>query len=215
MLYSSACSFHIAFVSVSISCCIRQLVHFILYSSAFFIWYRIRQHFSFYIEFASMSISHCTRQHVPSGFDAFFRNSAWRKIWVSYILIPCSLLWITLTVESFILRLSCKKEADFSISHKNYALTGSVIGKYTVPHLGKCVEECMANHGCKSMNYKASGGENNCELNSKIRQNSKADQYAERPGWMYISTDYSKFKVISFYLLVTSNLSVKNPSKPQ
>eukprot|EP00794_Sanderia_malayensis_P007738 gene7738-8578_t len=110
------------------------------------------------------------------------------------LILSTSLLFTTVVVDCFILRLSCKKEADFIIAKENHALTNSVIANATVASSGECVKECVINRGCKSINYKKSG-ENNCELNSKIRDNSTMQHFKERKGWTYASTDYTDLKV--------------------
>ena len=62
----------------------------------------------------------------------------------------------------------------------------------------------MVNDLCKSMNYMQQG-ENNCELNSNIKQTANQDDFQPKAGWVYYATDYTS-KMVNI-LLLFDNLS--------
>ncbi len=101
---------------------------------------------------------------------------------------------LCLRVESWIIRLTCKTEADFSIGIENFKLTNSLITQISTRDQQECVVECVRHEKCKSFNYKIEGVDENCELNGNIKENAE-DNFKAETGWIYFSTNYNTTKV--------------------
>ena len=107
-----------------------------------------------------------------------------------------------------ILRLPCKIEASFDVSAKDRALTNNVIKSYTVKNLQQCFDKCTDDHNdCKSVNHKQLGS-HNCQLNNKIKEETKTSNFVIKEYWTYYSTNYST-KYVRCTLL-DSSLFYKN-----
>ena len=100
-----------------------------------------------------------------------------------------SLFGLLFMVESWILRLPCKTEANFKIKVKDYSLANNIIHARSVPSVAQCFAECEKNNLCKSVNYKETGSEN-CELNNKIKEKADASNFIIRLQWTYYATSY-------------------------
>ena len=90
-----------------------------------------------------------------------------------------------------ILRLPCKKFADFRAIQKNHALEdGWVIRTIENTNLHDCRFECLRNRKCKSFNFRNDGSA--CELNSQSAEDQQDDVITvPRAGWTYHSTIYN------------------------
>lgn len=89
-----------------------------------------------------------------------------------------------------ILRLPCKRFADFRAVQKNHALEdGWVIRTIENTNVRKCQSECLKNNKCKSFNSYNDGSA--CELNSRSANDVQDDvKTVPRSGWTYHSTSY-------------------------
>ena len=92
-------------------------------------------------------------------------------------------------VESWILRLPCKTEANFKIKVKDYSLANNIIDALSATSVAQCFADCENNQLCKSINYKETGS-NNCELNNKIKEKVDASNFISRNQWTYYTTSY-------------------------
>eukprot|EP00794_Sanderia_malayensis_P017948 gene17948-19738_t len=110
-----------------------------------------------------------------------------------------------LTVDCWILRLPCKKEADFNVAIMNFKLQNNIITKFTRSDYTACVLECIKNYNCMSLNYKLAGGKDNCELNGSTIEKEKMKVTASsHNGWLYYSTDYNTTKIGSMCKKINS-----------
>lgn len=100
-----------------------------------------------------------------------------------------SLFGLLFVVESWILHLPCKTEANFKIKVKDYALTNSIIHARSVTSAVQCFEECENNNLCKSVNYRETGN-SNCELNNETKERVAASNFIIRSDWTYYATRY-------------------------
>jgi len=111
------------------------------------------------------------------------------------------LCFISLTIwhsRCRILRLPCKIEASFDVSHTDRALINNVITSYTVNNVQQCRDKCTDDHNdCKSVNHKKLGSDN-CQLNSRIKEETKASDFVMKEYWTYYSTNYSTRYVGSY-----------------
>eukprot|EP00794_Sanderia_malayensis_P017947 gene17947-19737_t len=111
------------------------------------------------------------------------------------LLVATSVMVSCLTVDCWILRLPCKKEADFNVAIMNFKLQNNIITKFTRSDYTACVLECIKNYNCMSLNYKLAGGKDNCELNGSTIEKEKMKVTANsHNGWLYYSTDYNTTK---------------------
>ncbi len=103
-----------------------------------------------------------------------------------------------LGIESWIIRLACKHEADFTTVVNDFKLTNNLIGGITTNDQQGCIIECVRNNRCKSFNYqKRQTAENqNCELNGDIKENAE-ESFEQKAGWVYMATNYNTTKVES------------------
>ena len=101
-------------------------------------------------------------------------------------------------IHSEILRLDCKRFANFSVSKLDVALQGSLITTLLFKSDKECSFACMMDFQCKSYN-KENEGNKRCELNHKttedLRDNARLEK---RPGWTFMSTDYNDPLVRNF-----------------
>ena len=90
-----------------------------------------------------------------------------------------------------IIRLPCKKFADFRAIQKNHALEdGWVIRSIDNTNVHECQSECLKNERCKSFNSFNDGTA--CELNSRSADDAKDGVITvPRSGWTYHSTLYN------------------------
>ena len=90
-----------------------------------------------------------------------------------------------------IIRLPCKMEASFDVSATDRALINNVITSYTVTTVQQCFDKCTDDHNdCKSVNHKQLGSDN-CQLNSKIKEEINASDFVVKDYWTYYSTNCS------------------------
>ena len=93
-------------------------------------------------------------------------------------------------IHTEVLRLECKRFANFSISKHNVALHGSLITTLLFKSNDECSSACMMNFHCKSYN-KENEGKKRCELNHKTTEDREDNaRLGKRPGWTFVSTDY-------------------------
>eukprot|EP00794_Sanderia_malayensis_P017954 gene17954-19749_t len=117
---------------------------------------------------------------------------------LKFLLVATSVMVSCLTVDCWILRLPCKKEADFNVAIMNFKLQNNIITKFTRSDYTACVLECIKNYNCMSLNYKLAGGKDNCELNGSTVEKEKMKITANsHNGWLYYSTDYNTTKDIA------------------
>ena len=115
---------------------------------------------------------------------------------------PSFLCCIALTINGEILRLQCKRYANFSIVKHDAALQGSVIATFLFTTENECKSKCLMNLQCKSYN-KETNGDMKCELNDKTTEDWKDYvTVSRRLGWTFRSTNYS-FPQVRLALKVT------------
>lgn len=77
--------------------------------------------------------------------------------------------------EVTIHRSACRRDTLFKRVDANHKLSGSGnVVLRTAPALSYCVRDCLQLQRCLSVNYKYTGGENNCELLDLGKSNSTA-----------------------------------------
>ena len=97
-----------------------------------------------------------------------------------------------------ILRLECKRFANFSVSKPDVALQGSLITTLLFKSDKECSRACMMDFRCKSYNTENEGSKR-CELNYKTTEDPRDHAgLEERPGWTFMSTDYNDPLVRNF-----------------
>ena len=96
-----------------------------------------------------------------------------------------------------IIRLPCEVEGVFDVVVKNHVLINNKIESYTVIDAQQCFEKCINDHSdCKSVNHRQFGS-NNCQLNSKIKEETNGSNFIIMDQWTYYSTNYSERNVSS------------------
>ena len=111
---------------------------------------------------------------------------------MSFVIFSCFLLCRTGT--SFILRLPCKSESDFQVKVVGRRLANHMIAQVTAKSVNECYQKCEDQDGCKSVNYRGTGGEN-CQLNKKFRETAEGSDFEVSDGWEYHATSYNTTNV--------------------
>ena len=113
-------------------------------------------------------------------------------------------------INTEILRLQCKRFADFTINVNDATLQGSLITTLLFRSDDECRFACMMDVQCKSYNKEIKGDER-CELNRKTTE-IKEDEatLVRRPGWIFKSTNYSDPLVRRLIACTTLKQSDKN-----
>ena len=108
------------------------------------------------------------------------------------IIISLPRLWCTAFLTTLscgsILRLPCKKYADFKVIFKDKRLTGNVLASFYGLQDTQCMVKCVENEKCRSYNINVKDG--TCEVNGKASADNGAILKTD-PDWVYKSTDYS------------------------
>ena len=94
----------------------------------------------------------------------------------------------------WILRLPCKTESNFEVKLEGHILKNCVLEESSVTSVEQCFEKCENHAKCKSVNHKQAG-ENNCQLNSKLKEVSPAIDFAASSSWTYYATNHSRTNV--------------------
>ena len=106
---------------------------------------------------------------------------------------------LLVTIDSWILRLQCIDQDaynKFSVVHQGYALESSVIAVYERMDVEECKTMCIDEYRCRSINHSKS--QNKCEINEKIKETSGNNNFKAKPGYAYLSTNYSTKNVGTF-----------------
>eukprot|EP00112_Aurelia_sp_Birch-Aquarium-sp1_P000650 Seg1061.4 transcript_id=Seg1061.4/GoldUCD/mRNA.D3Y31 product="hypothetical protein" protein_id=Seg1061.4/GoldUCD/D3Y31 len=105
-----------------------------------------------------------------------------------YGLFGISLCMISV-IDGEILRLQCKRFANFSVIKQDEVLQGSVIGTLLFKSERECEFGCLMNDQCKSFNSQ-DNGDQICELNSKTTETDEVVLVSKK-GWTYKTTNYT------------------------
>ena len=58
----------------------------------------------------------------------------------------------------------------------------------------ECFENCEIHSKCKSINHKE-GGEKNCQLNDKLKEMARGNDFVANAAWTYYTTNYNTSNV--------------------
>ena len=105
------------------------------------------------------------------------------------IILQVSLLPV---LHCYVLRLSCKHAANFTIEKVGYFLKGSTLKKLGILNREKCFNSCMVHQQCKAINMKKYGTVAECNLLKRSSEDPNDNvQLTQRDGWSFWSTNYS------------------------
>lgn len=120
----------------------------------------------------------------------------WQNPYISQILtysisLYSFLLQLFASNNAKILRLLCKRFANFTIIQSNTLLQGSTLETFSNMDIQSCQFKCLMNWDCKSIN--TNEDENNlCQLNNQTIESKDGKALSTlRSGWTYWSTDYN------------------------
>ena len=104
-------------------------------------------------------------------------------LYLSCTLISLLVFYNTDFVDNFILRLPCRRHANFSVLEKDTVL--DITPSSTIMNLNRtqCVLHCVANDDCACVNYEESTQA--CELLNSWHVNRLT-----KAGWIFLSPDY-------------------------
>ena len=109
------------------------------------------------------------------------------KMNVALVAVALCVSCILLHGHAKILRLNCKKYADFSIALDGLADAGTKLKYLVSKSRRKCVLECISFSSCKSVNYVEIGG--HCQLMAR-RLDESVPNLIALVGFVYLTTDY-------------------------
>ena len=124
----------------------------------------------------------------------------------SFSIVRLALFLPCISIYANILRLPCKHQSKYDIKKEHVVLQGYVFETLFFISERECQLECLMNQMCGSMNFEKTG-EQRCELNSITALDVKDNAaFKSKPGWKYISSNYSRTLVsISPFLAFSSS----------